>query len=102
MQFKKTALMFACERGHKDVASILIEAGSAVEARNRVGYSPLMLAAEAGHADVIDLLIKHADLDGADRVSAHACCCGCPASYRVLTRCDAVSIRVVVACVPVW
>jgi len=41
-----TALHFACESGHVQVAQTLVEAGANVEGVNGAGLTPLMAAAE--------------------------------------------------------
>ena len=54
-----TALHFAAERGHADVAGALIDAGAAVDAGTRIGrYPPLHLAARGGHGPVVALLLE--------------------------------------------
>ena len=54
-----TALHFAAERGHADVAAALIDAGAAVDAGTRIGrYAPLHLAARGGHGPVVALLLE--------------------------------------------
>jgi len=51
----QTALFFACENGHHDVAKFLLEKKAQVNYRAK----PLIAAARNGHADCADLLLKH-------------------------------------------
>ena len=54
-----TALHFAAERGHADVAAALLDAGASVAAGTRIGrYAPLHLAARGGHGPVVALLLE--------------------------------------------
>ena len=65
----RTALHFACARGTKDVADVLIRGGAEVNAKDKDGATPLFYAALGGHGDVIELLIgKGADVDLAAQV----------------------------------
>jgi ankyrin repeat protein len=52
-----TALMFASEGGHPDVAKLLLTSGARVNAVAINGTTALMFAAEGGHADVVKLLL---------------------------------------------
>ena len=54
-----TALHFAAERGHAEVARALIDAGAAVGAGTRIGrYAPLHLAARGGHGTIVARLLE--------------------------------------------
>ena len=53
-----TALHWAAERGHADIADALLAAGAPVGATTRLGrYTPLHLAARRGHAAVVTRLL---------------------------------------------
>ena len=53
-----TALHWAADGGHADVADLLLSAGAEVEAKTRVGsYTPLHLAARSGHRPVAKALL---------------------------------------------
>ena len=53
-----TALHWAAERGHAQVADLLLSAGAAVEAKTRIGdYTPLHLAARGGHGPIVSALL---------------------------------------------
>jgi uncharacterized protein len=58
----KTALIFACEGGHLEAASLLIEFGADVNLSDRagkkLGRTPLMYAAESDNADLVQLLLE--------------------------------------------
>jgi len=61
-----TALVGAAERGHLDIARVLLEHGADPDKIPRpdpstgvVAMTPLMAAAVQGHADVVDLLISY-------------------------------------------
>ena len=55
----KTALHWAAERDHAEVAKVLIDAGADVEAKTTWGATPLDWAATMGSAKVADLLLAH-------------------------------------------
>ena len=54
-----TALMWACERGHSQVVSMLIQAGCVPDVRNDYGWTALQLAALNGHVDCVSELFAH-------------------------------------------
>ena len=59
-----TVLMWASERGCKEVVDTLLEKGADVNAKNKIGRTALMEASENGHKEVVELLIKNgANLD---------------------------------------
>src|SRR5688572_16057208 len=54
-----TALHWAADLGHEELARILVAAGANVNARTRVGHhAPLHVAAENGHGEVVRLLAE--------------------------------------------
>lgn len=53
-----TALHFACQNGHAEVAKILLEKGADIEANSHM-YTPLMLAVSEGHLDIAKLLLDN-------------------------------------------
>lgn len=64
------ALDVACEFGHIDIATFLLDRGSRVNAHNNLGWTPILHAAEGGHLELVKLLhtrganIHHANEDG--------------------------------------
>ncbi len=53
-----TPLMWACAKGHADVARLMIENGADIEAKSEDGSTALMFACWKGHADVARLMIE--------------------------------------------
>jgi uncharacterized protein len=54
-----TALHWAAERGHAEVAQLLLGASANVGARTRIGgYTPLHLASRGGHVSIIRMLLE--------------------------------------------
>jgi ankyrin repeat protein len=53
----QTALMWAVEQEHADVAWALIEAGADVYARSRSGFTPLLFAAQQGDLESVETLL---------------------------------------------
>ena len=61
----QTALMWAIEQGHPQVAKLLIERGADVNARSKRGFTPLLFAAQQNDLDSVEaLLAAGAKLDG--------------------------------------
>lgn len=52
-----TALTYACENGHTDVAETLLRAGAQLEHESEGGRTPLMKACRAGHVCTVQFLI---------------------------------------------
>lgn len=61
-----TALTYACENGHTDVADVLLRAGAELEHESEGGRTPLMKACRAGHVCTVQFLVS--------KVAAHVQC----------------------------
>ena len=55
-QFGQQPLHLASDRGHCDVASVLIEKGAPLDVADQAGSTPAHLAAERGHEGVLRVL----------------------------------------------
>lgn len=53
-----TALHFACQQGHVDLAKLLIAHGAKLETRNSKLMTPLHLAAQNGHSSIAEMLLS--------------------------------------------
>ncbi len=74
----QTPLHFACERGHFEVATRLLDAGADIEARDLIGRTPLMTTALSGNMEIAKELIKRgADINAAAKRG--------PATYTTLS-----------------
>ena len=62
-----TALHYACLRGHRNIAGLLLDNGADIDARTYNGkQTPLIMACGNGHAATAKLLLDHgADIDAA-------------------------------------
>src|SRR3990167_527415 len=56
--YGSTALIIATEKGHTDIALLLIEKGADLNIKNRDGDTALIIATEKGHTDIAHLLIE--------------------------------------------
>lgn len=54
--FGKTALWWACYKGHDEVVMLLLEAGADPGLTDKYGVTPMAIATKHGHEDCIDLL----------------------------------------------
>jgi len=62
------ALHSAAQRGHSDIAELLIQKGASVNAKDKRGYPPLYYAISKKHLDTAKLLIAHgADVNAKDK-----------------------------------
>ncbi|KAF4656036.1 hypothetical protein FOL47_009185 [Perkinsus chesapeaki] len=67
--------------GLVDMVNILAAHGAEIEARDRIGRTPLLVSCEYGHSNIFELLVSRfgADVDATDslqRTAFHlACCC---------------------------
>jgi len=56
----KAALHLAAERGHEQVADVLLNHKAYVGAKSKLGMTPLHLAAENGYTSLVEMLVyKH-------------------------------------------
>ena len=54
----KTALLWASENGHTDVAQFLVQKGADVNIGDFTGQAPLYWAARMGNKEIVEILIK--------------------------------------------
>jgi len=65
---KSTPLHLSSQKGHGDIARILVEQGANVAAQDQRGSTPLHKASRNGHLDVAQFLVKHgADVAAQDQ-----------------------------------
>lgn len=63
----KTPLLLAAGFGHTETATLLLDAGASVEAKDVNGCSPLHVAADGGHAGAVKLLLaRGANIEAID------------------------------------
>jgi ankyrin repeat protein len=53
-----TALHWACDRGHLDLAVLLLDHGAEVNAEDECGTTPLHVACTCDHVDVVELMLS--------------------------------------------
>ena len=64
-----TPLVFAVDKGHKEIVEILIAKGADVNAKDKLGWTPLFYAAFSGRTEVVELLIaKGVDVNAKDNL----------------------------------
>lgn len=54
-----TGLHWACDRGHEEVAELLLQRGALVNARDDAGQTAMHYAASCGHKQLVLLLLRH-------------------------------------------
>lgn len=68
-QLGTSALHFAAQNNHLEVAEVLLRAGISRDARTKVDKTPLHMAAYEGHHEMVQLLLNYgADVDSRDMV----------------------------------
>ena len=64
----ETALMFAIEKGHNEIARLLIENGADIDAQDKYQRTALMRASARGNTDMVALLVENgADVNVKDQ-----------------------------------
>ena len=83
VQLGKAALHLAAERGHEQVADVLLSHRAFVGAKNKLGMTPLHLAAENGYTSLVEMLVvKHnAQVDANTLVRLHLLLTNLPKIY---------------------
>ncbi|XP_051060259.1 ankyrin repeat domain-containing protein 23 [Phodopus roborovskii] len=65
----RTALHWACLKGHRQLVSTLLAAGAAVEARDLLDRTPVFWACRGGHLDILKLLLNQgAQVNAQDKI----------------------------------
>ena len=68
-QWGETPLHWAADRGHKDVAELLLASKAEVNAKDSYSETPLHWAADFGHKDVAELLLANkAEVNAQDKL----------------------------------
>ena len=57
-EHSKTALHWAAENGHRDIALLLLDCDSNLAHQDQYGETALHYAAESGYADIVDAFLK--------------------------------------------
>ncbi|XP_007535789.1 ankyrin repeat domain-containing protein 23 isoform X1 [Erinaceus europaeus] len=67
----RTALHWACLKGHSQLVNKLLEAGAAVDARDLLDRTPVFWACRGGHLDILkQLLNQGAEVNAQDKISS--------------------------------
>jgi ankyrin repeat protein len=56
--WRGSSLCLAAEKGHADIATLLLERNADLEQTNEFGNNPLLVAAREGHIDIVRMLIE--------------------------------------------
>ena len=68
-QLERIPLFISARNGHTNTVLALLQAGAAVDAKNKSGATPLFVAAQNGHTESITLLLQaRAAVDAKDVV----------------------------------
>ena len=57
-EHNKTALHWACENDHVDIAQVLLENGSSLSSQDQYGETPLHYAADSGCTEIAEILLQ--------------------------------------------
>ncbi len=72
-QFKKegsAALIWAIDRGHTEIAKLLIASGADVNAYDEYFYTPLLIASYLGYTELVEILLTHnADINDKEKLN---------------------------------
>uniref|UniRef100_A0A9L0J2U2 Ankyrin repeat domain 23 n=1 Tax=Equus asinus TaxID=9793 RepID=A0A9L0J2U2_EQUAS len=69
VKLHRTALHWACLKGHSQLVNKLLEAGAAVDARDLLERTPVFWACRGGHLDILKLLLnKGAQVNAQDKI----------------------------------
>ena len=66
VKLRNTALIEACQRGHTDMAVILVEREAPLDYVNSAGFTAMLLAAKNGHVGCVNALLATACEEGID------------------------------------
>ncbi|XP_060043500.1 ankyrin repeat domain-containing protein 23 isoform X3 [Erinaceus europaeus] len=71
VKLHRTALHWACLKGHSQLVNKLLEAGAAVDARDLLDRTPVFWACRGGHLDILkQLLNQGAEVNAQDKISS--------------------------------
>lgn len=58
-EYKTTSLMYACEKGYKEIVELLIEKGANINFKDNNNWTALLCACRNGYLEIVDLLINN-------------------------------------------
>lgn len=61
--YNQTALIYACRKGYREIAELLLNAGADPNHLSSRGKTPLIEAIESLNKDIVDLLLRRTDID---------------------------------------